>query len=105
MALQEIIQDRDEERERLRKELQRTQEQVQILMQPAAGSSASAEVIAPRPSGSLEVNSPSSRPVSFISVEEENSGPEVAERSQESEDDGEHITTIFHCFYLNNHKT
>ena len=74
-ALQEIIQDRDEERDRLRKELQRMRA---MLPRESAVSSLSATT-----------TGPGSRPVSFISIEE-SSGPETtaSERNQESEDDG-----------------
>ena len=73
LLFQEIIQDRDEERERLQKELDRTRT---LLAQ-------SAQV----PTSSLS-RPPGSRPASFISVEE-SSGPETAsERNLESEDDG-----------------
>lgn len=67
---QEIIQDRDEERDRLRKELQRTRA---MLSSEAAVRTSS-----------LSVTSPPSRPASFISVEESS----ASERNQESEDDG-----------------
>ena len=74
--MQEIIQDRDEERERLRRELQRAQEQVHTLMTQSSVRTSS-----------LSVTSPTSRPASYISIEE-SSGPEMSERNLESEDDG-----------------
>ena len=74
--MQEIIQDRDEERERLRRELQRAQEQVHTLMTQSSVRTSS-----------LSVTSPTSRPASYISIEE-SSGPELSERNLESEDDG-----------------
>jgi len=76
LSMQEIIQDRDEERERLRRELQRAQEQVHTLMTQSSVRTSS-----------LSVTSPTSRPASYISIEE-SSGPEMSERNLESEDDG-----------------
>jgi hypothetical protein len=80
-SLLEIIADRDEERERLRKELSRAQDQVHTLLSQSSVRTSS-----------LSVTSPASRPASFISIEE-SSGPETSERNQESEDDGASITT------------
>ena len=76
LKFQEIIQDRDEERERLRRELQRAQDQVHTLMSHSSVRTSS-----------LSVTSPTSRPASYISIEE-SSGPETSERNLESEDDG-----------------
>ena len=76
IKFQEIIQDRDEERERLRRELQRAQDQVHTLMSHSSVRTSS-----------LSVTSPTSRPASYISIEE-SSGPETSERNLESEDDG-----------------
>ena len=74
VLLQAIIQERDDERERLRRELQRTQDQVHTLLSQTSLSA---------------VTSPASRPASFISVDQEScSGPELSERNHESEDDG-----------------
>ena len=67
-SLLEIIQERDEERDRLHKELQRTRD---LLSQTTSSTVR------------LSVTSPSSRPASFISVEESS----ASERNQESEDD------------------
>jgi len=82
-SLLEIIQDRDEERDRLRKEVHRMRA---MLPRESAASSGSM-----RPSLSAAATTgPGSRPVSFISIEE-SSGPETtsaSERNQESEDDG-----------------
>ena len=84
-TLQEIIQDRDEERDRLRKEVHRMRA---MLPRESAASSGSM-----RPSlsaAAAATTGSGSRPVSFISIEE-SSGPETtsaSERNQESEDDG-----------------
>ena len=83
ILFQEIIQDRDEERERLRRELQRAQEQVHTLMSHSSVRTSS-----------LSVTSPTSRPASYISIEE-SSGPETSERNLESEDDGKKSRIFF----------
>ena len=83
-TLQEIIQDRDEERDRLRKEVHRMRA---MLPRESAASSGSMRPSLPAAAAST---GPGSRPVSFISIEE-GSGPETtsaSERNQESEDDG-----------------
>ena len=83
-TLQEIIQDRDEERDRLRKEVHRMRA---MLPRESAASSGS---MRPSLSAAAATTGPGSRPVSFISIEE-SSGPETtsaSERNQESEDDG-----------------
>ena len=83
-TLQEIIQDRDEERDRLRKEVHRMRA---MLPRESAVSSGS---MRPSLSAAAATTGPGSRPVSFISIEE-SSGPETtsaSERNQESEDDG-----------------
>ena len=64
------MQDRDVERDRLRKELQRTKT---LLSQSSVRTS------------SISVTSPASRPASFISVEESS---ETSDKNQDSEDDG-----------------
>ena len=78
--LQAIIQERDDERERLRVQLARSREQVSALLSQSTSVRTS----------SVSANSPgaNSRPASFISVEE-SSGPELSEKNHESEDDGE----------------
>jgi len=83
-SLLEIIQDRDEERDRLRKEVHRMRA---MLPRESAVSSGS---MRPSLSAAAATTGPGSRPVSFISIEE-SSGPETtsaSERNQESEDDG-----------------
>lgn len=83
-SLLEIIQDRDEERDRLRKEVHRMRA---MLPRESAASSGS---MRPSLSAAAATTGPGSRPVSFISIEE-SSGPETtsaSERNQESEDDG-----------------
>ena len=75
-ALQEIIQDRDEERERLRTELQRMR--AMLPRESAASFSGSAR------NSNLASTGQGSRPVSFISIEESS----ASERNHESEDDG-----------------
>ena len=87
-VFQAIIQERDDERERLRVQLARSREQVSALL---STSSSSTSVVRRTSSVSAACNSPgganSSRPASFISVEE-SSGPELSEKNHESEDDG-----------------
>ena len=86
LILQEIIQDRDEERDRLRKEIQRMRA---MLPRESAVSSV-------RTSSLSATTGPGSRPASFISIEE-SSGPETtaSERNQESEDDGGKSTVCY----------
>ena len=86
LVLQEIIQDRDEERDRLRKEIQRMRA---MLPRESAVSSV-------RTSSLSATTGPGSRPASFISIEE-SSGPETtaSERNQESEDDGGKSTVCY----------
>ena len=91
--MQEIIQDRDEERERLRRELQRAQEQVHTLMTQSSVRTSS-----------LSVTSPTSRPASYISIEE-SSGPEMSERNLESEDDGKQKDFFFQIMKVFRNKT
>ena len=86
ILFQEIIQDRDEERERLRRELQRAQDQVHTLMSQSSVRTSS-----------LSVTSPTSRPASYISIEE-SSGPETSERNLESEDDGKFYLDLYILF-------
>ena len=86
LILQEIIQDRDEERDRLRKEIQRMRA---MLPRESAVSSV-------RTSSLSATTGRGSRPASFISIEE-SSGPETtaSERNQESEDDGGKCTVCY----------
>ena len=74
------MQERDEERDRLRRELQRSQEQIHAYLSQSASVRTS----------SVSATSPTSRPASFISVEE-SSGPDLSERNHESEDEGKDL--------------
>ena len=104
-SLQAIFKERDEEREKLRRELQRSQEQVHALLSQSAAShrASSGNLSAAVASATISddqnntanqaaTSSQESRPVSYISVEE-SSGPEMSEKNPESEDDGK-------CFYI-----
>eukprot|EP00095_Tigriopus_kingsejongensis_P006815 maker-scaffold82_size396747-snap-gene-0.20 protein:Tk06815 transcript:maker-scaffold82_size396747-snap-gene-0.20-mRNA-1 annotation:"hypothetical protein DAPPUDRAFT_305046" len=75
-----IIQERDEERERMKRELQRSQEQVHAYLSQSTSVRTS----------SMSALSPGSRPASFISVEESSGTGDLSEKgAQESgEDDG-----------------
>jgi hypothetical protein len=81
--LQAIIQERDDERDRLRRELLRSQEQVHSLLSQSSVRTSS-----------LSATSPASRPASFISVEESSAADNTSEKNQESEDDGESLYTF-----------
>ena len=103
---QAIFKERDEERERLRRELQRSQEQVHALLSQSAAShrassgnlSAAANLSSDDQKESAAnqaaTSSQDSRPVSYISIEE-SSGPEMSEKNPESEDDGKIFVWIF----------
>ena len=109
------MQERDEERERLRRELQRSQDQIHAFLSTSQSQVSGLIPRPPRPGPHLNFNylssvqvsstaqagtgtssnvsatSPASRPASFISVEE-SSGAELSEeRNHESEDDGESV--------------
>ena len=84
---QAIIQERDDERDRLRRELLRSQEQVHSLLSQSSVRTSS-----------LSATSPASRPASFISVEESSAADNMSEKNPESEDDGKkwfHVCVIF----------
>jgi hypothetical protein len=98
-SLLAIFKERDEERERLRRELQRSQEQVHALLSQSAashrassGNLSSAAISATisddqnNIANQAATSSQESRPLSYISVEE-SSGPEMSEKNPESEDD------------------
>ena len=123
--LQSIIQDLEDERERMRREIQRSQEEYHTFLQSGSGggsaataggaasslgSSSSSSVSSAHPAAggirpaqaaaaaASAVTSPgSTRPASFISVEDPSSGADPlssvattnSERNHESEDDGE----------------
>lgn len=83
-----MIQERDEERERMKQELQRSKEQVHAYL------SQSTSVV----TSSMSAVSPGSRPASFISVEESSGTGDLSEKgTQESggEDDGGRWHTFF----------
>ena len=109
------MQERDEERERLRRELQRSQDQIHAFLSTSQSQVSGLIPRPPRPgphlnftylssvqvsstaqagtgtSSNVSATSPASRPASFISVEE-SSGAELSEeRNHESEDDGESV--------------
>merc|ERR1711997_258243 len=96
-SLLAIFKEREEERERLRRELQRSQEQVHALLSQSAAShrassgNLSAAATISESTATAATPSQESRPVSYISVEE-SSGPEMSEKNHESEDDGKCIT-------------
>ena len=81
-CFQAIIQERDDERDRLRRELLRSQEQVHSLLSQSSVRTSS-----------LSATSPASRPASFISVEESSAADNTSEKNQESEDDGKFKAT------------
>ena len=81
-CFQAIIQERDDERDRLRRELLRSQEQVHSLLSQSSVRTSS-----------LSATSPASRPASFISVEESSAADNTSEKNQESEDDGKFTAT------------
>ena len=96
---QAIIQERDDERDRLRRELLRSQEQVHSLLSQSSVRTSS-----------LSATSPASRPASFISVEESSAADNMSEKNPESEDDGKKwfyvcviflflFSFIFVCFF------
>ena len=93
--MQAIIKERDEERDGLRRELQRSQEQVHALLSQSADRhrassgnlSAAATISESTAATATSQPSQESRPVSYISIEE-SSGPELSEKNHESEDDG-----------------
>jgi hypothetical protein len=91
-SLLAIFKEREEERERLRRELQRSQEQVHALLSQSAAShrassgNLSAAATISESTATAATPSQESRPVSYISVEE-SSGPEMSEKNHESEDD------------------
>merc|ERR1719510_570032 len=91
-SLLAIFKEREEERERLRRELQRSQEQVHALLSQSAAShrassgNLSAAATISESTATAATPSQESRPVSYISVEE-SSGPELSEKNHESEDD------------------
>ena len=106
---QAIFKERDEERERLRRELQRSQEQVHALLSQSAashrassGNLSSAAVSATisddqnNIANQAATSSQESRPLSYISVEE-SSGPEMSEKNPESEDDGKFFCFVWIC--------
>lgn len=95
-VLQAIFRERDEERDRLRRELTRSQEQVHALLSQSAAShrassgNLSAAATISESTENAAIPSQESRPVSYISVEE-SSGPEMSEKNHESEDDGKSV--------------
>ncbi len=91
-SFQAIIQERDDERDRLRRELLRSQEQVHSLLSQSSVRTSS-----------LSATSPASRPASFISVEESSAADNMSEKNHESEDDGKNrfdVCLIFHSFFV-----